>query len=37
MWPNPGYGCPFILANESNLNLIRAGAAQDYAATDNAE
>jgi len=37
MRPDPGYGCPFILANESNLNLIRAGAARDYAATDDAE
>jgi len=37
MRPDPGYGCPFILANESNLNPIRAGAARDYAATDDAE
>jgi hypothetical protein len=34
---DPGYGCPLVLANESNLTLIRAGIAQDYAATDNAQ
>ena len=34
---DPGYGCPLVLANESNLSLIRSGIAQDFAATDRAE
>jgi len=34
---DPGYGCPLILANESNLTPIRAGIAQDYAAADHPE
>ena len=34
---DPGYGCPILLLNEANLNLVRRGIAQDYSAKDKLE
>jgi hypothetical protein len=34
---DPGYGCPILLLNEANLNLVRRGIAQDYTARDKLE
>ena len=34
---DPGYACPVLLANETNLSLVRSGIAQDYTANDKAE
>jgi hypothetical protein len=34
---DPGYGCPILLLNETNLSLVRRGIAQDYTANDKAE
>lgn len=31
---DPGYACPILLANETNLNLVRSGIAHDYTAND---
>lgn len=34
---DPGYACPVLLANETNLSLVRSGIAQDYTTNDKAE
>ena len=34
---DPGYACPVLLANETNLSLVRSGIAQDYKTNDKAE
>jgi len=34
---DPGYGCPILLLNDTNLSLVRRGIAQDYTANDKAE
>ncbi len=34
---DPGYACPILLLNETNLSLVRRGIAQDYTANDKAE
>ncbi len=33
----PGYACPILLLNETNLSLVRRGIAQDFTANDKAE
>jgi hypothetical protein len=34
---DPGYGCPILFLNETNLSLVRRGIAQDYSAIDKTE
>ncbi len=34
---DPGYACPILLLNETNLSLVRRGIVQDYTANDKAE
>ena len=34
---DPGFGCPIISADESNLGLIRQGISHDYSANDEAQ
>lgn len=34
---DPGYSCPVLLANETNLSLVRSGIDQDYTANDKIE
>jgi len=34
---DPGYACPILSLNETNLNLVRRGIGQDYTTNDKAE